>query len=285
MSTHPQSNPPAERNGARVSVYADANAAAAALAESFAEQAIEAVRTRGRFSVALTGGSGPVGAYRLLGEEPLRSRIPWQGVHLFWGDERCVPPGHARSNFRMASEAFVARVPIPPPNVHRMRGELVPDDGADAYAKELAVYFGRGIPRFDLVHLGVGPDGHVASLFPFSDALRERERTVTTNLHRPLGESRITLTLPVLNAAARIELPVMGADKAAIAWTVLRGPIDPFRFPAQFLRPAEGEMVWVMDVAAGRVTGSSADATGTSTRTTGIADATGTTAPRAKARG
>jgi 6-phosphogluconolactonase len=239
-----------EIRGVRIHAAPDARAASAALAESFAARAMEAVRARGRFSVALTGGSGPVRAYRLLGEEPLRSRIPWEGVHLFWGDERCVPPGHARSNFRMANEAFISRVPIPAANVHRMRGELPPAEGAEAYAEGLAAFFGPGVPRFDLIHLGVGPDGHVASLFPFTEALRERERTATTNLHLPLGEPRITLTLPVLNAAVRIELPVMGADKAAIAWTVLRGPIDPFRFPAQFLRPAEGEMVWMLDAAA-----------------------------------
>ena len=236
--------------GAGVAVHPDARAASAALAESFAAHAREAVRARGRFSAALTGGSGPVHAYRLLGEEPLRSRIPWEGVHLFWGDERCVPPGHARSNFRMANEAFVSRVPIPPANVHRMRGDLPPARGAEAYAEELAAFVGPGVPRFDLIHLGVGPDGHVASLFPFTRALRERERIVTTSLHLPLGEPRITLTLPVLNAAARIELPVLGADKADIVWTVLRGPIDPFRFPAHFVRPAEGEMVWVVDAGA-----------------------------------
>ena len=249
MSTQPFI-PLTERNGARAVVYPDAHAASAALAESFVVRVVAAVRARGRFSLALTGGSGPVRAYRLLGEEPLRSRIPWEGVHLFWGDERCVPPGHARSNFRMANQAFISRVPMPAANVHRMRGELGAEAGADAYARELAAFFGPGTPRFDLIHLGVGPDGHVASLFPFTDALRERERTVTANLHLPLGEPRITLTLPVLNAAARIELPVMGADKAAIAWAVLRGPIDPFRFPAQLLRPVDGEMVWVMDAAA-----------------------------------
>jgi 6-phosphogluconolactonase len=238
------------RGGALVHAAPDAPAASAALAESFAARAAEAVDARGHFSVALTGGSGPVRAYRLLGEEPLRSRIPWQGVHLFWGDERCVPPGHARSNFRMAHEAFIARVPVPPENVHRMRGELPPVEGAAAYAEELAAFFGPGVPRFDLIHLGVGPDGHVASLFPLTDGLRERDCIVTTNLHLPPGEPRITLTLPVLNAAARIELPVLGADKAPIVWTVLRGPIDPFRFPAQFLRPVDGEMVWMLDAAA-----------------------------------
>lgn len=240
----------ARRRGGAIHVARDARAASLALAESFAGRAMEAVRARGRFSVALTGGSGPVQAYRLLGQEPLRSRIPWEGVHLFWGDERCVPPGHARSNFRMAHEAFITRVRIPPANVHRMRGELPPAEGAAAYAEELAAFFGPGVPRFDLIHLGVGPDGHVASLFPFTPALRERGRLVTTNLHLPPGEPRITLTLPVLNAAARIELPVLGADKADIVWTVLRGPIDPFRYPAQLVRPVDGEMVWMLDAAA-----------------------------------
>lgn len=234
----------------RIQVHPDAHAAARAIAQSFADQARAAADARGRFSVALTGGSGPVEAYRLLGEEPFRSAVPWAGVHLLWGDERCVPPGHERSNFRMANETFVARVPVPPANVHRMRGELPPEEGAARYAEELAAFFGPGVPRLDLVHLGVGPDGHVASLFPFSEPLHEHERTVTTNLHLPLGEPRITLTLPVLNAAARVEMLVIGASKAEVAWAVLRGPLDPFRIPAQLVRPADGEIVWMMDRAA-----------------------------------
>jgi 6-phosphogluconolactonase len=243
VSTHH----PAKRGGALLSIHPDAHAAARAVAESFATQAAEAVEARGRFSVALTGGSGPVEAYHLLGAEAFRARIPWQGVHLFWGDERCVPPGHARSNFRMANEAFVARVPIPPENVHRMRGELPPEEGAARYAEELAAFFGAGVPRFDLVHLGVGPDAHVASLFPFTDPLRQHDRAVTTNLHLPDGEPRITLTLPVLNAAARVEMIVIGKSKADVAWRVLHGPIDPFRLPAQLVRPVDGELVWMMD--------------------------------------
>lgn len=236
-----------ERGGARVSIHPDAHAAARAVAESFARRATAAIGARGRFSAALTGGSGPVEAYRLLGEEPFRSRIPWAGVHLFWGDERCVPPGHARSNFRMANAAFISRVPIPPTNVHRMRGELPPGEGAARYGDELAAFFGGGAPRFDLVHLGVGPDAHVASLFPFTEPLRERDRAVTTNLHLPDGEPRITLTLPVLNAAARVEMIVVGRSKADVAWTVLRGPLDPYRFPAQLVRPVDGALVWMLD--------------------------------------
>lgn len=243
MSTHHA----AERGGAQLSIHPDAHAAARAIADSFARQATAAIDARGRFSVALTGGSGPVEAYRLLGEEPFRSRIPWEGVHLFWGDERCVPPGHERSNFRMANAAFVSRVPIPLANVHRMRGELPPAEGAARYAEELTAFFGDGVARFDLVHLGVGPDAHVASLFPFSEPLRARDRVVTTNLKLPEGEPRITLTMPVLNAAARVEMIVIGRSKADVVWTVLRGPLDPHRFPAQFVRPASGELVWTMD--------------------------------------
>lgn len=248
MSTHHQP----ERGGARLSIHPDARAAARAVAESFAARAAAAVQARGRFSAALTGGSGPVEAYHLLAEEPFRARIPWDGVHLFWGDERCVPPGHERSNFRMANRAFISRVPVPPENVHRMRGELPPAEGAARYAEELAAFFGPGVPRLDLVHLGVGPDAHVASLFPFSAPLHERDRIVITSLHRPLGEPRITLTLPVLNAAARVEMIVIGRSKADVVWTVLRGPLDPHRFPAQLVRPVDGEMVWMMDADAAR---------------------------------
>ncbi|MDB4951798.1 MAG: 6-phosphogluconolactonase [Gemmatimonadetes bacterium] len=233
-----------------IQIHADAHAAAVALADSFAARAEAAVRGRGRFSVALTGGSGPVEAFGLLGAEPYRSRIPWDGVHLFWGDERCVPPGHPRSNFGAADRLFVSRVPIPAANVHRMRGEVPPREGAAAYAAELEAFFGAGVPRFDLVHLGIGPDGHVCSLFPFTDPLRERDRIVTNNLLLPLGEWRITLTVPVLNAARRVEFIAPGAEKAAIVRTAVRGPIDPFRIPAQLVRPVDGELAWILDRAA-----------------------------------
>jgi 6-phosphogluconolactonase len=230
----------------RIEVFADAHAASRAAAESFARQAAEAVGLRGQFSVALSGGSAPEQSYRRLGDEPFRSMIPWDGVHLFWGDDRCVTPGHPRSNFRMANAAFITQVPIPPRNVHRMPGELPPGDGARRYAAELEAYFGPGVPRFDLVHLGIGPDGHTASLFPFDDLLREPERTVGWSLHRPLGEWRLTLTVPVLNAARRVEMLALGEGKASVVRSALEGPIDPYRIPAQLVRPA-GEMVWMLD--------------------------------------
>ncbi|MBD0320360.1 MAG: 6-phosphogluconolactonase [Gemmatimonadetes bacterium] len=230
----------------RIITFASAAEAARAAAGRFAEMARAAVAERGRFSVALSGGTTPRLAYSLLADDP---GIPWEGVHLFWGDERCVPPGHVRSNFGMADRAFVSRVPIPPANVHRMRGELPPDEGARAYEAELEEFFGPGVPRFDLVHLGVGPDGHTCSLFPFDPLLLERGHSVVTALYRPLGEPRITFTMPVVNAAAQVEMLAPGADKAEVVWKVLEGPRDPMRLPAQAVRP-EGEMVWLLDEAA-----------------------------------
>ena len=247
MSTHTAPDQVIHRGPVRVEVYADAAAASRASAESFARQAAEAVSSRGRFSVALSGGSAPEQAYRMLGEEPFRSMVPWDGVHLFWGDERCVAPAHPRSNFGMANAAFIRHVPIPPANVHRMPGELPPTEGVARYADEVAGFFGPGIPRFDLVHLGIGPDGHTASLFPFDNLLREGDLAVAKALLRPLGEWRLTLPAPVLNAASRVEMLALGAGKASIVRAALEGPIDPYRIPAQLVRPGGGEMVWMVD--------------------------------------
>jgi 6-phosphogluconolactonase len=185
--------------------------------------------------------------YSLLPDD---GRVPWEAVHLFWGDERCVPPGHPRSNFAMAHDAFIRRVPIPAENVHRMRGELPAAEGAARYREELAAFFGPGVPRFDVVHLGLGPDAHTCSLFPFDPLLRERELTVAPALMRELGEPRVTFTFPVVNAAARVEMFVVGAGKARVVRKVLRGPLDPFHLPAQLVRPVDGEYVWIVDRAA-----------------------------------
>jgi 6-phosphogluconolactonase len=237
------------RNGAEVLVHADAHAAARAGAEAFVAQACAAVQARGRFTVALSGGTAPREMYSLYAAEPYASRIPWEGVHLFWGDDRCVPPLHPRSNYAMAWDAFIRRVPIPTGNVHRIAGELPAEEGAARYREELARFFGPGVPRLDVVHLGLGPDAHTCSLFPFDDLLREKDVTVAAALHRELGEPRVTFTFPVVNAAARVEMFAVGAGKAEVAWRVLRGPLDPFRLPAQLVRPV-GEYVWIVDEAA-----------------------------------
>lgn len=229
-------------------VSPDADAAARLCAARFAEAARDAVEHRGRFAVALAGGSTPRRAYALLAEAPLAGEVPWEAVHLFWGDERCVPPGHPRSNYRMAREALLSRVPVPEGNVHRIRGELGRERAAAAYERALREAFGGDVPRFDLVHLGLGGDGHTASLFPYDPALRERRRLAVGALHE--GEGRVTLTVPVLAAAARVEFLVTGEDKARRVAEVLARAPDPVRIPAQFVRPASGEPVWIVDEAA-----------------------------------
>jgi 6-phosphogluconolactonase len=235
--------------GATVHVYADAHEAARAGAQAFVAQARAAADARGRFTVALSGGTAPREMYSLYAREPYASQVPWDRVHLFWGDDRCVPPMHPRSNYAMAWDAFIRHVPIPPQNVHRIAGELPPAEGAAQYRDELASVFGPGIPRFDVIHLGVGPDAHTCSLYPFDPLLRERESTVEPALNRELGEPRVTFTVPVVNAAARVEMFAVGAGKAQVAWQVLRGPLDPFRLPAQLVDPV-GDYVWLVDEAA-----------------------------------
>jgi len=233
-----------------IDVLPDAAAASRAAAESFVTLAQATVDRLGSFAVALSGGTAPRLTYRLLGREPLRSAVPWEAVHLFWGDERCVPPGHERSNFGMAHREMIAHLPIPQENVHRMRGELPPGEGAAQYLEELAGFFGGGVPRFDLIHLGVGPDGHTCSLFPFDPLLHDRERVVAVALHRPLGEWRITLTVPVLLAAAQIEVLAHGAAKSAVVREALYGPLDPVRLPIQLVRLEDEMPRWYLDAAA-----------------------------------
>jgi 6-phosphogluconolactonase len=230
----------------RIVVHEDAAALARAGAEEFARTCDEAARARGRCAVSITGGESPGDLYRLLGTPEFVERIPWRDVHLFWGDDRLVPPHHPRSNYGLAHRLFLTSVPIPRENVHRVRGELPIGRAVEEYETELRGFF-AGPPRFDLVHLGLGSDGHVASLFPFDlERLLERERSVTASLLRDLGEWRVSLTFPVLNAARRVEFLLPSAGKARIARTAIRGPLDPLRIPAQNIRPREGELVWRM---------------------------------------
>lgn len=226
--------------------FTDAAALARAAAEGFAERAVEAVRESGRFAVALTGGNSPRVLYSLLARPDVSATIPWEQVHLFWGDDRCVPPAHPRSNFGMADALFISRVPIPSNNVHRIRGEMPPPDAARLYAEELAGFFGDELPRFDLVHLGLGDDAHVASLFPFdSRALTERSAPVLTSLRLPEGEPRVSLSPAAINRARRVEFLLPSPDKAEIARRAMHGPLDPLRLPAQLIDPADGDLVWM----------------------------------------
>jgi 6-phosphogluconolactonase len=235
---------------AEIVVLRDAEALAHSAAQRFSALAQEAADSRSRFSVALSGGSTPGALYRLLAEEPYRGQVPWAEVHLFWGDERCVPPDDPGSSYRLAEETLIARVPIPPDNVHRMHGELEPEEAARAYGRELGDFFCGSWPRFDLILLGLGEDGHTASLFPGSPALHETARlAVAVEAHyqdRPA--QRMSLTLPVLNAARQILFLVAGSAKAGIVQAVLE---DPSRhLPAQQVQPLAGRLTWLLDTAA-----------------------------------
>jgi 6-phosphogluconolactonase len=212
-----------------------------------------AVAQQGRFSLALPGGHTPRGLYALLaGDEAFRTAIPWARTHVFWGDERHVPPEDPDSNYRMAREVLLDRVPLPAANVHRVFAEERDAGRAAArYEQELRGFFGlegAALPRFDFVLLGLGPDGHTASLFPGTSALQEATRLVVATHVPALGTDRITLTLPVLNQAACVTFLVSGAEKAPVVRAVLeqrRGT----PLPAQRVRPT-GRLLWLLDAAA-----------------------------------
>ncbi len=209
------------------------------------------------FFAALSGGSTPRRLYELLGGTPYSGQIPWGSVHLFQVDERCVPPEHPDSNYRMVREALLDRVPLPEANFHRMAAEQADRErAAHQYAAELARVLQPQpgeYPRLGLVFLGMGADGHTASLLPGSPALVERKLWVRVNFVEKLGIPRMTLTFPVLNAAAQVAFLVSGAEKAETLRRVLRGPLGPERLPAQAVRPVNGQVSWYVDEPAARL--------------------------------
>jgi 6-phosphogluconolactonase len=231
-------------------------ALAGAAAEEWRARALAATAESGRFAVALAGGSTPRALYALLADPgaPYREALPWASTHVFFGDERAVPPTHPESNHAMAHDALLARVPIPAANVHRIRGEEDPEAAARAYEGELRAFFGPS-PHFDLVLLGMGADGHTASLFPGSPALDETSRLVVAPLVPALGVRRITLTLHALDAAARVVFLVSGASKGAALARVLSGGCGPEALPAARVRPRGGAVLWLVDRAAARLAG------------------------------
>ena len=221
-------------------------------AEEFASQATAAVRSRGRFTVALSGGSTPRSLYSLLAQN--RS-LPWDKIYFFFGDERHVPPDSAESNYRMVVESLLVKVPISAANVFRIPAEN-PDakEAAKTYEQTLKQFFGapaNGFPRFDLVLLGMGPDGHTASLFPGTSALGEKSRWVVSNWVDKFKTDRITLTLPVFNDAAVVMFLVSGQDKAQPLKEVLEGKESGELYPSKLIQPMDGELIWMVDRAAG----------------------------------
>lgn len=228
-----------------LTVFDDRAALANGAAALFASQAQKAVAERGRFTVLLAGGETPRLTYQALAQEPFRSTVPWECVHCFWGDERCVPPDDPRSNALMARQALLDHVPVKPENVHPLNSKLPPQQAADAYGIDLATFFGQESPCFDLVLLGLGDDGHTASLLPGSPALDEHFRW-TSVARRPEEDfSRVTLTAPIINQAATIAFLVAGSSKSAVLAHVLNGELPPY--PAQLIQPESGELHWLVD--------------------------------------
>jgi 6-phosphogluconolactonase len=227
-----------------LSVYESPEDLAEVAAQAFASKAAEAIEERGRFAVVLAGGSTPKAAYEILARDTAGT-IAWNDVHVFFGDERSVPPDHEDSNYRMAREALLDHVSAG--GVHRMRGELPPDEAASSYEDELRGFFGaEGHPRFDLILLGIGGDGHTASLFPETPALEVTDRWVVANPVPKLDTIRITLTAPVLNAARAVNFLVAGESKAGALKEILEGDADPRRYPAKLVTPPGGP-TWLVD--------------------------------------
>ena len=224
-----------------------------AAAQHFVPLATQAVSKNGRFTVAFAGGSTPKGLYSLLATE-FRSSIPWKQTYFFWGDERHVPPDHPDSNFRMANEAMLSKVPVAASNVFRVPTERKDaNEVAAEYEQTIRSFFQLKtgeLPGFDLILLGLGPDGHTASLFPDTSALQETSRLVVANWIAKFQTYRITLTLPVLNHAGCISFLVAGADKAHALHEVLEGDASGEQFPAKLVKPAQGKLIWFVDRAA-----------------------------------
>lgn len=224
-----------------------------AAADEVIRAATDAVAQRGRFTIALSGGSTPKNLYTLIAANA-SANLPWDRMFFFWGDERHVPPDDPDSNYRMAKESFLSKVAIPPGNIFPVPAEN-PDASAAAetYEQTLRTFFALApgeFPRFDLILLGMGPDGHTASLFPETAALQEKSRLVVANWVEKLNASRITLTLPVLNAARCVAFLVSGTDKAAVLHEVLEGNAPPEKYPSKLVQPDEGRLIWFVDRAA-----------------------------------
>jgi len=239
---------------ATVRIFETSEDLARAAAEQCVRLGLEAVKARGDFSIALAGGSTPKRLYTLLASEQdnsFRSRFPWQEIHFFWGDERHVPPDHADSNYRMAFETMLSKVPVSDSQLHRIESEN-PDArrAAQGYEQDLRRHFSLnpGVwPQFDLVLLGLGPDGHTASLFPDTDVLEEKSLVAAAVWVPKFQSWRITLTAPLLNHAANVLFLVSGKDKAEALRAVLHGEFQPRRYPAQLIQPVQGRLTWLVD--------------------------------------
>jgi 6-phosphogluconolactonase len=255
-----------QKSHAQVRVYRDPGELALKAARRFARLADQYVVGCGRFTVALSGGSTPKAMFSVLAEDPFLNTVPWSSIYFFWGDERCVPPDHPDSNFRMTHETLLSKVPVPQQNIFRVPAEL-PDtaNAAEQYSATLTTFFLAGhdadrsgtaplsnLPRFDLVFLGMGPDGHTASLFPHTTALQAGEKIVVANYVEKFKAYRITLTAATINNARNITFLAAGEDKTETLRNVLEGPYQPEVYPSQLIQPRNGTLLWMVDEAAAR---------------------------------
>ena len=231
----------------QLQIYPDASSLAIAAAERIVGLADEAIKHHAGFSIALSGGSTPKTLYELLATPIYSERVDWSNVHVFWGDERCVPPDDIESCYRMARETLLDHVPISPANIRRIQGEIPPEEAATKYERLLHHFFGNQSPRFDLILLGMGDDGHTASLFPGTKALSEEKRWVIENYVEAKQMWRITLTKTAINAAANLIFLVSGAGKAERLRQVLEGNYERDKLPSQLIRPENGSLLWLVD--------------------------------------
>jgi 6-phosphogluconolactonase len=238
-----------------IETFPDAETLCRFAADALAQQAAQTVEAWGRFTLVLSGGSTPRRLYQILAQEPYRGGVPWDKVQFFWGDERCVPPDHADSNYGMAWKEWLKDMKLPPAHIHRLEADRTDlDVAACDYQKDIGAALGvwpfEPPPALDLVFLGMGPDGHTASLFPQTEALKPTVHWVMPNYVPKFKANRLTLTPTLLNQAKTIYFLVAGPDKAAVLKEVLEGPRDPERLPSQLIQPEKGNLVWLLDEAA-----------------------------------
>ena len=230
-----------------IQIYPNQESLSFGAARLFVRQAGLACKARGRFSVALSGGHTPQRTYELLAEPPFKDQVAWRQTHVFWGDERCVPPEDSRSNAHVARLHLLERVPIPPHQIHPISCDRSPREAAQDYEDLLRSFFGEGPSRLDLIFLGLGEDGHTASLFPQAPVLKEGKRWAAEVYLPQQDLYRVTLTPSLINQAAVVAFLVAGAAKASILKEVLEGPRDPHRYPAQLIHPSSGWLQWLVD--------------------------------------
>jgi len=222
-------------------------------ARKFAEMAEASTKDGGRFTVALSGGSTPKAKFHALTEKPYADTVPWRSIYFFWGDERCVPPDHPDSNYRMANETLLSKVPVPRENIFRIPAEDEDHERAAAsYSETLRKFFAGERPALDLVFLGMGADGHTASLFPGTAALQAGDRIAAPNYVEKFQSWRITLTASAINMARSVIFLVAGADKAPALKEVIEGPRNPELYPSQLIEPSQGSLLWMIDEAAAK---------------------------------